>query len=398
MKKVLFLALLAGNLTAQPPILRLGSIKPNQSVFIKIESKNSKHISAAVDSVFFNSTNGGLSWEVISPLDKQNLIQNTLPKPPGKFFEWQKPIIGPDSLLIICGIRFDSLVFQKSNNFGQTWSLPHTITRAKNAASYLVNGRYKSNGLPVMACDMSNSAFRNRIYICWSDEKSGAKNKDVFISYSDDKGESWIDPIVVTYYPNHKEQFMPSICVDQTNGNVYVIYYDQQNYPEAGLCDLVIASSNNGCQTFNYYRVNKSPLKCPVTTCNLSIDAVGGEIRALWGQDFLLNKQSAVTAILHDSIVSKSMANELTLDIPKMMSYSGEMKLNVRSKHTILVAAALYKPLDSSFEKILFKNKKLKEGNNTVFIEAKKMALERTNYVLVLYYNNRNQYLWITTE
>ena len=44
------------------------------------------------------------------------------------------------------------------------------------------------------------------------------------------------------------------------------------------------------------------------------------------------------------------------------------------------------------------KNKKLKKGNNNLLIDTEKLQLKKGTYVVFLYYNNTQNYYWITEE
>ena len=51
--------------------------------------------------------------------------------------------------------------------------------------------------MPITVCDVSNSPYRGRIYVVFSDQRNGTNNTDVFVCTSDDEGDTWSDPIRV---------------------------------------------------------------------------------------------------------------------------------------------------------------------------------------------------------
>lgn len=398
MKKFLFLVLFGANLTAQVPYFRVAGSRFSDRISIDFVSKNSKILRAKIDSAFYLSRNGGTDWQKVASKHDPNFFIESLPKSQDSIFKFCTPAQGLNGEIFTCGIRDNELVFQKSEDKGKTWLEKEiVVASAKNAASYKINGLYASNGLPTIACDLSNSPNRGRIYICWSDEKSGQKNKDVFVAFTDNKGEIWSEPTVVTYYQNHKEQFMPSLAVDQSTGYVYIVYLDQKNYFQPGLTDVTLAISKNGCQKFDYITLNKSPIKGFPFGKNTAIAAAESEIRPMWQQTILKGKTATFVAIVNDSVLNESgYVSEIVL--PKMLDFSRELKVEVTAKHTISLSAALYKPLDPSFEKLVFENKKLKAGNNNLLIKTAEMGLENGTYVLILYYNNKTNYVWITAN
>jgi hypothetical protein len=260
----------------------------------------------------------------------------------------------------------------------------------------------KTNGLPSIVCDLSSGERRGRIYICWSDEKHGSHNKNVFLIFSDDQGETWAEPVVVTYRPNHKEQFMPCMTIDQNNGDIYILYYDQQNFVEGELTDLYLAQSKNGGLKFDYYRINTNAFKpffnSPANNY-LGLSVVNKKIRPIWAQLDEQNKPSVYTAVIDEksqAMYDKNYSEDL--EIQKTFSWSDNIDINFNLKQDAMVSAAITKPLEAGFEKIVIKNKKLLQGKNRIVIDTKKLGLRKGNYTLTLYYNHSNTFVWIIEE
>lgn len=311
--------------------------------------------------------------------------------------------VGPGGDVFAAWAGPKGIMFQKSWNDGGSW-LPEekTVASIKNGWHYSVNGIYRANGLPSMVCDLSSGAHRGRIYICWSDEKNGTLNKDVFIIYSDDKGETWSDQIIVTYYPNHKEQFMPAMTIDQSNGNLHILYYDQQNYAEEGMTDVYMAVSKNGGQKFDYYKVNEKsfkPNKGGTFGDYIDISASNNVVRPVWMQQDKKNQLNVYTAIIDDKAMQSyyaDKASEIALD--KSFKFAEETKITFDLKAPGEITAVITKPLEPGFEKTVFKNKKFKAGNNALLIKSKELGLQKGTHILTLYYRGKNTYCWIVEE
>ncbi|MGZ3900968.1 MAG: hypothetical protein ACXVNM_04605 [Bacteroidia bacterium] len=311
--------------------------------------------------------------------------------------------LSPGGDVYICWAGPKGIVFQKSLNDGESWLAEERIIHPiKNGWNYKVNGVYNANGLPSMACDLSNGAYKGRIYICWSDEKNGEKNKDVFLIYSDDKGENWTDPILVTYHPNHKEQFMPAITIDQSTGNVYIIYYDQENFYEEGMTDVYMAVSKNGGLKFDLYKINDKPfmpLKDGSFGDCTGISACNGVVRPIWMQQDRKKELNVYTAIIDEKGLQKYNAERVEeMDLPKTFKYSDEVTVNFNLKKNAEVIAAITRPLEPGFEKKASAAKKFKAGNNSMLINFKQLGLQKGTYILTLYYNNKNSFAWIINE
>ncbi len=271
----------------------------------------------------------------------------------------------------------------------------------KNGWLYSV-GKYTSNGLPTMACDLSPGEHRGRLYVCWSDERHGPHNKNVFLSYSDDQGENWTEPIVVTYRPNHKEQFMPFMTIDQSNGTLYILYYDQQNFVAGDLADLYLAQSKNGGLKFDYYRVNTTAIK-PHPTWSygkcLALSAVNGIVRPIWMQSDKKGQVNIYTALIDEAALkayNKNYSEKIL--IQKTFTWSPKIKIDFTLKNSSTISAIITKPLEAGFEKTVVKNKKMSKGRNSLVVDTKKLGLQKGNYTLTLYYKHGNTFVWIIEE
>lgn len=311
------------------------------------------------------------------------------------------PCVGPDGDVYAAWAGPKGLAFQKSWNDGATW-LPNEkiIFQLKNGWDYKVQGINKANGLPVTCCDVSKGPHRGRIYICWSDEKNGEKNKDVFLTYSDDKGENWTEPILVTYHPNHKEQFMPAMTVDQNTGYLYILYYDQKNFTDEGSTDVYMAMSKNGGLKFDQYKINEksfSPNKEDSYGDYISVSAVNNVVRPVWMQQDKKKELNVYTAIIDEASL-KNYNENTGIEMPKSFKYAEEIKINFNLKNSGDVTAIITKPLEAGFEKVVMKSKKLKAGNNNLLIKSKDLGLAKGSYILTLYTENKNSFTWITEE
>jgi len=349
---------------------------------------------------YANSKDGGETWSEPKKisfytgdcLDSDNTVEGAV------------PTVGPNGEIYVAWAGPKGLVFQKSFDGGETWQEKEKIINPiKNGWDYKVEGILRTNGLPFTCCDNSNSSQRGRIYICWGDEKNGEKNKDVFLIYSDDKGENWTDPILVTYRPNHKEQFMPFMTVDQKTGAVYILYYDRQNYQGNDFTDVYLAISKNGGLKFDYFKVNGisfKPDKEIFFGDYIGLSVVNGEARPIWMQMDKEKKLSIFTAIINDSTIKNNNGTNINNDITikKTFKYEKKIKVSFNLKEKTTIVASITKPLDASFEKLVLKSKKFKAGDNTLVIKPKKFGLQKGSYVLTLYYNNKNNFVWITEE
>lgn len=273
------------------------------------------------------------------------------------------------------------------DNGGNTWSKP------KQVAPVFLGKKPSMNEQQVslqIACDTGFSEFKGRIYICWADEKHGRKDKDVYLVYSDDKGSNWTEPILVTYYPNHKAQFAPQLRLDKQSGEMNIFYFDQQNYYDDSWQDLYLAQSKNGGLKFDYFKLNTLPLEPKKSEFRVAQQNTDLEIN--WRE-----KNKHCTVRVNDSVYKSSaqkMRSDITVD--RAFVFSGKIKINFKADENLNMTAVVNKPLDPNFETLVFKNKYFLKGENTFVVYTDDIGIPAGNYVLMLYYNTKNTYVWIT--
>lgn len=110
------------------------------------------------------------------------------------------------------------------------------------------------NDFPSMAVDKSNGAHRGRIYVALPVRENGNGRAIIRTSFSDNQGTTWSTPTTVSI-PNGRQSWFPWIAVDNTNGDIFVIYYSLDE--AAGFnTNTYVASSNDGGATFVTQRVS----------------------------------------------------------------------------------------------------------------------------------------------
>ena len=100
-----------------------------------------------------------------------------------------------------------------------------------------------------VAYDDSGDQYEGRVYMSFtSAPPGGSPDTQVELIYSDDDGVTWSDPIAVD--PGDQSEFLPSIAVDSTTGDVAVSWYDSRNDPDDKQVQLYAALSNDGGTNF----------------------------------------------------------------------------------------------------------------------------------------------------
>jgi len=249
--------------------------------------------------LFSRSTDGGLTWSApvrISDkggdcIDEDNTVEGAV------------PAVGPNGEVYLAWAGPLGLVFDKSTDGGLTWGVDKVITSIPGGWDFNVPGIYRCNGLPITACDISNSPYRGTIYVNWSDQRNGTNNTDVFLVKSTDGGNTWSQPKRVNQDNTQTHQFFTWMTVDPATGYLYFVYYDRRNYND-NRTDVYLARSTDGGETFTEFKISQSPF-----TPNSSIffgdytgiTALNGKVYPIWTR--LENSQRSVwIAIFQDTI------------------------------------------------------------------------------------------------
>ena len=78
-----------------------------------------------------------------------------------------------------------------------------------------------------LAWDRSGGPHNGRVYLVYTREHlNESDNMDIFVRYSDDNGATWSDGVQVNDDNTVNSQFMSKIALDQTTGNLAVVWYD----------------------------------------------------------------------------------------------------------------------------------------------------------------------------
>jgi Secretion system C-terminal sorting domain len=205
--------------------------------------------------LFSRSTDEGNTW---SPALRINNVagdcidsDNTV--------EGAVPAIGPNGEIYVAWAGPAGLVFNRSTDHGNTWlnqEIP--IDPMPTGWDYAIPGINRANGLPITKCDLSGGPNHGTIYVNWSDQRNGSNDTDIWLSKSTDSGNTWTSPIRVNNDAPGKHQFFTWLDIDQTNGNLYFVFYDRRNYNDEQT-DVFVAFSNDAGNTISNVRISESP-------------------------------------------------------------------------------------------------------------------------------------------
>lgn len=194
------------------------------------------------------------------------------------------PAVGPDGELYVCWANAKGLAFTSSEDDGLTWSKEKIIDTMPGGWDMDVPGIYRCNGMPITKVDLSNGPDRGSIYITWADQRKGLQDTDIWIMSSRDGGSSWSKPMRVNNDVPGKHQFFPWMDVDQSNGDVHVVFYDRRNH-EDNHTDVYLGRSTDGGRSFLNLPISESPFfprRDVFFGDYTNISAVNGVVRPVW--------------------------------------------------------------------------------------------------------------------
>ena len=258
--------------------------------------------------LFSKSTDFGITWSTaikINTVDGTCIDNSTT-------VEGAVPTVGPSGQVYVAWSGPNGLVFKKSLDQGVTWSATETQIFPTHLWDYTIPGIDRCNGLPIAVCDTSTSPYNGTIYVNWSDQSNGTNDTDIFISKSTNQGATWSSPIKVNNDPAGKQQFLSWMTIDQTNGYIYIVFYDRRNYLN-NTTDVYLAYSTNGGATFTNTKISTAsflPTSSVFFGDYTNIVAHNGVIRPIWAR--LVSGQTSIwTAILtHNQLEIKEFEAE----------------------------------------------------------------------------------------
>jgi hypothetical protein len=169
------------------------------------------------------------------------------------------PAISFDEKIFVVWSYAGNIYMDRSYDEGRTW-LKNDMLISKQMVGWDISipGLGRCNGLPVAAIDNSGSPFHGSLYVTWSDQRNGENDTDIWMMRSSNRGDNWSSPIKVNQDGVGKHQFMPWMTIDQSNGIVYVVYYDRRSYDD-NQTDVYLAWSMDGGNKFTEVKISESP-------------------------------------------------------------------------------------------------------------------------------------------
>jgi hypothetical protein len=194
------------------------------------------------------------------------------------------PAIGPNGEVYVSWAGHELIYFDKSLDGGVTFGSDVIVTTQPGGWDFGVPGIYRCNGLPVTACDVSNSLYRGHVYIAWSDQRDGLTDTNIYIIKSTDGGATWGSVVQVNDDTSGRHQFFTWMTVDPSTGYIYLVFYDRRS-TTGDNTHVYVAQSEDGGATFTNYRVSETsflPYDEVFFGDYTNIAAMNGRVHPIW--------------------------------------------------------------------------------------------------------------------
>lgn len=196
------------------------------------------------------------------------------------------PFVGPSGEVYVTFMDSDGIRFNRSLDTGNTWLSEQPLIESGGAYRYnQLQGVTRIRTMPYSSCDRSNSPNRGNLYVSWTDQRNGINNSDVFFIKSSDGGNTWTNAIKVNSDNSNLHQYRNAMAVDQTNGYIYIVYYDRRNYPGNDTSDVYISKSTDGGDHWIDYKISNEGFYSDGGTFDgdyIDIAAHAGIVRPIW--------------------------------------------------------------------------------------------------------------------
>ncbi len=223
------------------------------------------------------------------------------------------PFVGTNGEVYVTFMDSAGIRLNKSLDYGNTWLPAQPLIDAGGVYRYYnVPGVQRIRSMPYAACDRSNSAWHGNLYVSWTDQRNGINNTDVFFVKSSDGGASWSPAVKVNTDNSNHHQYRNAMAVDETNGYIYIVYYDRRNYNNDST-DVYMSKSVNGGASWTDYKISNTGFFSDGSSFDgdyIDISAHNGIVRPIWTR-IDLNYSSIWTCLYNETTTGISSYNNI---------------------------------------------------------------------------------------
>jgi hypothetical protein len=220
-----------------------------QNVYIAWTQNVVEGLSTDQRIVISRSTNGGATFSAPLIINDPSISGTRA----GNLFA--DPAVGPNGEVYVAwnDIGAGQVFVDVSLNGGVNFGTDNLVTASGTGFKTSIPAQ-PTRGVfvgPTIDADRSNSPFKGRLYVTYTDlGPGGLPDTDIYVRYSDDDGATWSARTLVNDDTGTNSQFLPWLDVDQQTGLVTTVWYDARNDANNQLVEVFLGISDTGGASF----------------------------------------------------------------------------------------------------------------------------------------------------
>lgn len=293
------------------------------------------------------------------------------------------PAIGPNGEIYTSWGSPNGIVFNKSTDQGNTWLNNEVLVDSMPGGwDFAIPGLDRANGMPITKCDRSGGAYNGTIYINWSDQRNGSNDTDIWLKKSTDGGNTWSNIIRVNDDSAGKHQFLSWMDIDQTDGTIYIVFYDRRNYNDTRT-DVYLAYSTDGGTSFTNTKISESPF---IPNSNAffgdytNISAHNGVIRPIWTRMDGTNSSIWTAIVQKNALSNEQFETETDFDFENYPNpITDKFVLKFKLQKSEIISLSLTNVLGENVLNLI-ENKTFEYGKHIITKDFKALQLPNGIY------------------
>jgi len=216
------------------------------------------------------------------------------------------PLMGVDGKEFIVWAGLGAMYYDRSYD-GTRWiNTDLAITEQEGGWTLQIPGFGSLANTPVVAIDNSASRMHGTIFLAYSDLTSGENDTDIWLARSVNRGDNWTSAARINQDKPGKDQFLPRISVDPSNGYVYLVYYDRRDCNDLET-NVYLAWSTDGGNQFKEKKITEKPFVADIHSLAYMADLIDlsvqkGTIAVAWTGSEEGMKQVYTGVIRHEDL------------------------------------------------------------------------------------------------
>lgn len=175
--------------------------------------------------------------------------------------EGAMPALGKNGEIYVAWSGPKGLMINVSMDQGETWLKEEEfLFDHEGGWNIEVDDFFRCNGLPVFLSDHHKSSpYYGNLYLNWTIQNMKTGQTSVVFSSSTDNGNSWSIPKTVHKKSTKYNHFLTWFTIDPSNGNIHFVYY--RKGVDSKPTDVVWAQSQDGGKSFKEQVISEKPFE-----------------------------------------------------------------------------------------------------------------------------------------